>query len=95
MDNNVIIKIPNGNSSVAGGAEENGNKLSVTRMVRLLRQRHSPGGRVGPQGRQEEEGSGGPAASDDTRPARFSVEFYVNNSTFSYQICQSGAKIHH
>ena len=52
MDGNVIIKIPNGTGSVAGGGEENGNKLSVRRMVRLLRQ--SPGGRVGP-GQEEVE----------------------------------------
>ena len=62
MDGNVIIKIPNGTGSVAGGGEENGNKLSVRRMVRLLRQ--SPGGRVGP-GQQED------ADHTDPRPPRY------------------------
>lgn len=67
MDGNVIIKIPNGTSSVAGGGEENGNKLSVRRMVRLLRQ--SPGGRVGPG--EEEDGD----PSDDPRPTRYSAGY--------------------
>ena len=66
MDGNVIIKIPNGTGSVAGGGEENGNKLSVRRMVRLLRQ--SPGGRVGPG--QEED-----ADPTDPRPPRYSAGF--------------------
>ena len=77
MEGNVIIKIPNGNNSVAGGAEGNGNKLSVTKMVRLLRQ--SPGGRVGPGGRDSNSGEEERSPTDDHRPARFSVEFYVND----------------
>ena len=63
MDNNIIIKIPNGNNSVADGPEENGNKLNLKKMVRLVRQRPTPGGRVGPG---EEAGGGGTGRTENT-----------------------------
>ena len=74
MENNIVIKIPNGSNSVSEGGEAAGSKMR--RMLRMLRQSGSQGAqaksRVGPgleedsaEQEGEVEGEGG-----DTRRVR-------------------------
>ena len=60
MENNIVIKIPNGRNGVSEGGEGGpGSRMRLSRMVRMLRQSSSQGAqartRVGP-GLQEDSG---------------------------------------
>ena len=74
MENNIVIKIPNGRNGVSSeGGEGPASKMSVSRMVRMFRQTGSSG--VGGQARARvgpglEEDSAGEEGEEDSRTVR-------------------------